>query len=558
MATDIPGIFGFVFVDLGDDFSVIDKNGEPLRSCYIESITNDVNSIVMVVESKMHELEDGDFVRFTEVEGMTELNNQVFKVTVKGTHSFSIGDTSKFGEYKKGGHIEEVRQVNQISFQNLKTFFESPVDMNKVIVSDYSKFDRIEQYHIYLQALLKFRESHGKSRAWNDEDSKKICEIAEGLASKEKVEKVDSSLITKLSKTAAGNLSPMAAFFGGIVAQEIIKATSGKYTPIRQILYFDCTECLAEEAISESEAKPINSRYDGQIAVFGNNFNEKLLNAHYFLVGSGAIGCEILKNWAMIGLGCGPNGHIDVTDMDTIEISNLNRQFLYRPWDIGNLKSETASKAVRVMNSNMNIKAWSVKVAPETDQVYNLAFWKALDGVCNALDNVQARLYVDSRCLFYGLSLLESGTLGTKGNTQVVVPHLTESYGSSRDPPAKETPLCLLHSFPNNIEHCLQWGREQAFEGLFVKNPEIVNNYLSNSDYLSTVPATLHLSTLQTLQDCILDRQTTFDQCIEWARLEFERRYDYAPRQLLFNLPIGHVDSNGTPFGVELKDHPYL
>ena len=51
-------------------------------------------------------------------------------------------------------------------------------------------------------------------------------------------------------------------------------------------------------------------------------------------VGAGAIGCEMLKNWAMMGMSAGPQGQIIVTDMDTIEKSNLNRQFLFRPWDV--------------------------------------------------------------------------------------------------------------------------------------------------------------------------------------------------------------------------------
>jgi ubiquitin-activating enzyme E1 len=51
-------------------------------------------------------------------------------------------------------------------------------------------------------------------------------------------------------------------------------------------------------------------------------------------VGAGAIGCEILKSFAMMGVGCGPGGSVTVTDMDTIEKSNLNRQFLFRPKDV--------------------------------------------------------------------------------------------------------------------------------------------------------------------------------------------------------------------------------
>ena len=77
-----------------------------------------------------------------------------------------------------------------------------------------------------------------------------------------------------------------------------------------------------------------NCRYDGQIAVFGWDFQEKLGDLNYFLVGAGAIGCEMLKNWALMGVGCGPRGQVHVTDMDRIEKSNLNRQFLFRPHDV--------------------------------------------------------------------------------------------------------------------------------------------------------------------------------------------------------------------------------
>ena len=58
---------------------------------------------------------------------------------------------------------------------------------------------------------------------------------------------------------------------------------------------------------------------------------------------------------------------------------------------------------------------------------------------------------MDRRCVFYALPLLESGTPGTKGNPQVVIPHLTESYSSSQDPPEKSIPICTLKNFPNQV-----------------------------------------------------------------------------------------------------------
>jgi ubiquitin-activating enzyme E1 len=149
-----------------------------------------------------------------------------------------------------------------------------------------------------------------------------------------------------LAKGSSAVVSPMATIFGGIIGQEIIKATSSKYSPLKQWFFFDSEECLPSKDLTEEDCKPRNTRYDSQIAVFGNAFNEQILNLNYFLVGAGAIGCEVLKCWAMMGLGCGPKGKVDVTDMDTIEISNLNRQFLYRPGDVTKLKSEVSAKAV--------------------------------------------------------------------------------------------------------------------------------------------------------------------------------------------------------------------
>lgn len=98
---------------------------------------------------------------------------------------------------------------------------------------------------------------------------------------------------------------------GAIAAQEVMKACSGKFSPISQHFYFDSLESLPEEngldGIPVAERQPQGSRYDGQLAVFGSQFQDKLARANYFVVGAGAIGCELLKNFAMMGLSCGEN-----------------------------------------------------------------------------------------------------------------------------------------------------------------------------------------------------------------------------------------------------------
>lgn len=63
--------------------------------------------------------------------------------------------------------------------------------------------------------------------------------------------------------------------------------------------------------------------------------------------------------------------------------------------------------------------------------------------------------------------LLESGTLGPKGHVQVILPKLTESYGSKQDPEENnEIPYCTLKMFPEDSNHCLEWARDK-FEKLF-------------------------------------------------------------------------------------------
>lgn len=560
LSADVRGLFGTVFADLGTNFTCKDTNGEPPMDGIVVSVTQDKEGLVTTIDEKRHGLQDGDFVTFSEVQGMTELNGiEPRRVTVKGPYTFTIGDTSSFGQYKGGGLFKQVKMPEFLNFKSLRESLAAP----ECIISDFAKMDRPIILHAAFEALSSFEEQHGRSpRPRSKEDARAVVEQAQAILQSrgqlpegEEANKLATWLTTELAFQATGDLSPMVAFIGGFVAQEVLKACSGKFHPLLQHMYVDVLEALPKEVplLPESEFAPIGSRYDGQIAVFGKKFQERIANTREFLVGSGAIGCEMLKNWSMMGLGTGPQGQIFVTDLDTIEKSNLNRQFLFRTKDVGKFKSDTAAEAVVDMNPELKgkITTFQHRVGPETENVYDRSFFDGLDGVTNALDNVAARHYMDSRCVFFRKPLLESGTLGTKANTQVVVPDLTESYSSSQDPPEKSIPVCTLKNFPNQIEHTIQWAREQ-FDELFEKPAANVNQYLTQSDYLSSLASagdSGYAQQVEQIKEYLVDaRPQTFDACIVWARLKFEENYVNIIKQLLFNLPPDAKTTTGQPF----------
>ena len=134
------------------------------------------------------------------------------------------------------------------------------------------------------------------------------------------------------------------------------------------------------------------------------------------MVGAGAVGCELLKNYAMLGVGTTADGAITLTDPDVIENSNLNRQvravcggalfhslaqFLFRECHLRRPKATTAAAAAIDMNPALKgrITARLDKVHESTEDIFDDAFFARTDVVSNALDNVKARIYVDARCV---------------------------------------------------------------------------------------------------------------------------------------------------------------
>ncbi|XP_036957523.1 ubiquitin-like modifier-activating enzyme 1 [Acanthopagrus latus] len=566
IVADTKGLCGQLFCDFGEEFEVLDKDGETPASAMIQGITQDNPGVVLCMDDRRHSFSNGDKVSFSEVQGMTELNRmEPMEIEVRGLYSFSICDTSGFSKYERGGIVTEVKQPFKLHF---KPMSEALLDNKLLTMNDFGKIARHQTLHLAFQALHGFvKKEQRLPRLRSQPDAETLLGMVQKLNAVAQLEELDEAAVRRLSFTARGDLAPINAFIGGLAAQEVIKACSRKFTPLRQWLYFDALECLPEkeDQLEEDDFSLKGTRHDGQIAVFGHAFQEKLERQKYFLVGAGAIGCELLKNFALIGLGAGEGGHITVTDMDFIEKSNLNRQFLFRSQDIRKPKSEAAAKAVREMNPRMNITAHQNRLGPDSEGLYDYNFFMGLDGVAAALDNVEGRVYLDKRCVQHQKPMLEGGTLGSKGHTLVVVPHLTESYGKDTSTSNNAIPLCTLKNFPHRIEHTLQWARDH-FEGQFKQIPESVNLFLRDKGFLERTLGHGDAEALEVLEgvwnnlECMKDggqRPTSWEECVSWARRKWETLYNNDIRQLLHCFPPEQVTATGLPFWSGSKRCPH-
>lgn len=456
ISIELSGLAGGVFVDFGKDFLVRDKDGEDPKSCIVSMIVKDEDGFLLVTvhQDSRHPFQDGDFVSFTEVQGMSALNELskpgvkvrvlspysfklmgVFKKTGAFTSKIEPIDIGSLSNYTREGQVSLVKIPTHLKFRSFESARTNPFgfvcgpysslvekgeeepDAQPCLpVLDLAKFGRPEQLHVAFEALRMWKDELFKTQGpvkfaeavqnadfrFDDEFQGQVLKLAKKANDAQKtVLEFDAELektVLKVARYGKSSLSPMSAFFGGVVAQEVVKFT-GKYTPAMQFLYHDSFEALVEEEDGdEFRAKlsdPEERRFQDQIEIFGRKFQNKLSGLKLFVVGAGALGCEFLKGLALMGA-CRKtlNGKMTVTDMDRIEVSNLNRQFLFHQQHVGKPKSVCAAEAARTMSGGkLDVEALETRVGADTEEIFDDVFWEGIDCVVNALDNIQARLY---------------------------------------------------------------------------------------------------------------------------------------------------------------------
>ncbi|XP_043374321.1 ubiquitin-like modifier-activating enzyme 7 isoform X7 [Dermochelys coriacea] len=467
---DTKGLAGQLFCDFGENFVVNEPSEAEPVCAYVQHISQGNPGVVTCRDGQGHGhgFADGDFVTFSDVEGMSQLNGcKPRAIHVLDEFMLEIGDTAFFAPYQRGGVITQVKVPQLYSYEPLRAALAKP----KIKAMD----DRGHSLHLAFRALHAFVAEMGQlPRPRAQADAKRLLELARGLTAHQEL--LDEGLVRTFAHVSAGELSPMAALLGGLAAQEVLKAASGKFLPLAQWLYFDALECLPKQ------------------------------------------GTALLTEES-----CAPK-----------------------------LKSETAAAAVRHMNPMTRVTAQPHHVGPDTETLYGDDFFTALDGVANALDSMQARAYVDGRCIRYLKPLLDSGTEGTKGHVQVIVPYLTQPFRSSMDLMESAVPLCTLRHFPSTIEHTLQWARDE-FDGLFKVPAENLNKYLEDPAFLEGQWTT---QDLEGVRSSLQEKPRNWQDCVCWARQHWESLYRHAILNLLHAFPPSHETSPGVPFWAGPKRCP--
>lgn len=200
--------------------------------------------------------------------------------------------------------------------------------------------------------------------------------------------------------------------------------------------------------------------------------------ANVLVIGAGGLGCELLKDLALSGI-----KNITVIDMDRIDVTNLNRQFLFRKKDVKDFKAKVAAEFVM-----KRVPGVSITYHTKMIQDFDAEFYRDFQVIICGLDNVEARSWINNTVHSLvkfdeegkplpetQIRLIDGGTEGFAGQARVIIPFQTACYECTKStlPPQVTFPMCTIRETPRLPEHCIQFAYVIEWETHFGKEKSV-------------------------------------------------------------------------------------
>ncbi|CCE61436.1 hypothetical protein TPHA_0A03600 [Tetrapisispora phaffii CBS 4417] len=207
------------------------------------------------------------------------------------------------------------------------------------------------------------------------------------------------------------------------------------------------------------------------------------------ILGAGGLGCELLKNLVMLNEIV---NEIHIIDYDTIELTNLNRQFLFTTNDIGKSKAEVAANYIKSHFPKL-INEDKLKIVAHYKDLTKvpIGFLSKFDFVISGLDAIEPRRFINQKLVELTrttnfekcIPFIDGGVEGLKGHAKTIIPGITACWECSIDtfPLTQLTvPMCTIINNPRNIDHIIEYVVSVELKNLNYDNEEDQNTLLSH------------------------------------------------------------------------------
>ncbi|CAD8058923.1 unnamed protein product [Paramecium primaurelia] len=500
--------FGFIcikFSDFGQGFKVFDRDGVQPFPYHIINITNSNPGIVKIHESIPHNYKTGDFVRISNVEGMTQVNGpEARPIKVISQTEFSIEHTQHFNKYLAGGLVQLTKVPFKFHFQKLSETIYKPNTLK-------TNEDKV----VYSTVIANLQLLDQTSKPQSEQE---IINIALAIYKTFDLDQFDVQLCQKTIKFMQTTKYPVISLWAGYCSLEVVKFT-GKFTP---------QECSFIQFISDIDND------EQQIKI-------KLQSLNALVIGSGGTGCEVVRLFSLMECCTQPNSKLTILDDDIVRKYTLGTHYWFNQQTLGMSKADVAKDQAQLLCSSMNIDVDKSKFSEKSEIIV-----KQHDIIFSAINNQTSRLLIQQQAQKHNKILFDQILNGLKAYTQFGKPNqqlqiqetLKNVYNVDQD---------TYKKFPYLPIHCVLWAKEvfdNSFVGFvtdFQKFLQDRNTYLQNFEEPDVVD-NYHIRAHVINRISKPGFNLTLDKILSLSKELYEFHFEFKINQLLKQYPTDALE----------------